>query len=423
MFGHRRTELNEMVTNWKKSPNLSRSGSLRSPNLHEDNQEIEYPMNISPPLANNQLFRSSSTRSARKLPFFGRNNKHGIFNVNNNNDNNSQTNFVEEKPMKPVYINPKSDAVIINKSQNMKSPIMKSPNMSYSNNLLSPNLSPIQKERSPMILSPRMPYRQDDYTEQEIQERKSRRRSKSFSGYTNVINRSINNGYYQPPQMSPQMPSQMPSIPKQPSVLPKMPITPKRSNSLTRGRTPTREQNNSLIASARKAVQKVQQNQANSQQNSPIDDKPAPPPVVTGQVTLKRTQSLKASLQRWGVEHKKSQSTLSNPPTPTSPSSQNSIPPFPPLPSVNNTMPRSPSLSSDDGRVVSNWNHTNNLSRSNSVGHGSVNQNLSRQNSINQNLSRQNSINQNLSRQNSIGHNSINQNLSRQNSIGQKKFQ
>lgn len=35
MFGHRRTELNEMITNWKKSPNL-RPGSVRSPSLKEE---------------------------------------------------------------------------------------------------------------------------------------------------------------------------------------------------------------------------------------------------------------------------------------------------------------------------------------------------------------------------------------------------
>eukprot|EP00833_Pecoramyces_ruminatium_P014294 jgi/Orpsp1_1/1188326/evm.model.d7180000063922.1 len=397
MFAGRRKELQETVTNWKKSPNLSRANSLRS-------TENEY--SLSPPIAHNQLFRSQSTRSSRKLPFF-RSNKHGIFNVNNN-DNNS---FSEEKPMKPVYINPKSDAVVLNNDKNLAT-------INYSSDalLLSPHLSPIPRDRSsPVFYSPRMGYRPEpDYSEQEMEERRSRRRSRSFSGYTN---RSINHSYRPPPP-----PIEPPAPPKPPNAT-KPPNTPKRSKSLTRGRTPTREQHaNSTLNSARIAAQNVQNRQQNNKNtpslneitrrpsqsplrkspnldnnnngnnnNSNITIDPLPQQPVSGQTTLKRTQSLKASLQRWGVEHKKSQSQMSNASNPTTPTSP--VPPVPPVP----PMPNSPSMSSEEVKFnslprkldhsMTNWSHSTegnlNLSRQNSLSQKSLSQKSLSQKSLN----------------------------------------
>jgi len=389
MFGNRRNELVETVTNWKKSPNLTRSSSTRSPSLRGSNNQntIEYPTSLSPPV-NNQLFRSHSTRSSRKLPFF-RGSKHGIFNINHHSDkNNKQNNIPEDKEMKPVYLNPKSDAIVMNRTK---------ATINYSNDALSPHLSPLQKENTPpLFFSPQMRYKKvveenAALKEQEMEVRRNRRRSKSFSGYTSVMNRNMNQAYYEPPPIQP-------PLPEEPPVPPKIPLTPKRSKSLTRGRNPSRNQSNSTLNSARRAVQKVQQNQANKQQKSPsisdISKKASAsslgqclegdhPQVITGQTTLKRTQSLKASLQRWGVEHKQSQSQLSTtaPTTPSSPA----IPPVPPLPQLQN----SPLLSSNDDmklnshpkmidHSMTNWAHTPentnklNLSRQNSLSQKSV---------------------------------------------------
>jgi len=355
MFAGRRKELQETVSNWNNnSPNLSRTGSLRNPNENL----------LSPP--RNQLFRSQSTRSSRKLPFF-KGNKHGIFNVNS-----SKNSFTEEKPMKPVYINPKSDAVVMN-NERTKATI----NYSSDALLLSPHLSPIPKDgSSPEFYSPQIGFRPEpDYTEQEMEERRFRRRSRSFSGYTN---RSISQIRYPPPP------------PLEPPSAPKPPATPKRSKSLTRGRTPTRDDHsNSTLNSARLAAQKVQNRQnemSRSTSRSPLRKSPnidsnsiksvaidpLPQQPISGQTTLKRTQSLKASLQRWGVEHKNSQGQLSvasNATTPTSP-----IPPVPPLPDEEIN-----SISKKLEPPVTNWNHSSEsplleLARKNSLNKRSLSQ-------------------------------------------------
>jgi len=226
-------------------------------------------MNITPPL---NLISSPSLKNkiprSPKLSFFSRSNTKSKFSIKRNSD----TNDMDDKHLKPL----KSNSVVVT-------------------------------------------------SKDDGEERKSRRRSKSFSeGKGADLNRSRSTACYSSRRGRSPSPVDPGSNSKR----------TQRSRSLTRTKTPTRGEGQMSLFSARKAAQKVQLKQqqktrassiSSNQPNSPVPSLKSNPPTSpllpqdennntpkSGSTALKRTQSLKASLQRWGVDSKKSPSLINN---------------------------------------------------------------------------------------------------------------